>query len=142
MELTASVFDSDEFKKLKRKWYQKIQRKGFIDQEKEVGQNTYLVQSSEYPFRHHGELQREARLQYYLFISQFVATEQWANSRDRIVMQSHAEGLKIKEILLKLERRGLLCHRQTVRFIIRRFENKWKLRRWQKRELTSNRGIE
>lgn len=122
---------------MQRSWYSKLKEEGFLDREQEENEGSI---SSFVPFvdTPMSELKYSTRLDYFLCMSQWIEQEEFQNPRDKIIMFMRSEGFQIKEIVDSLKSQGYSCHRQTIRFIIRKFENKWKIRLWEKKQMTSN----
>lgn len=131
-------YDSDIFKTLQQEWYQRLRDEGFKDAEKLVGSELRLSQSTLHPYRHSNYISAQAKLEYYLMMSRCLDLEEFDKKRDHLVMSMRSIGYRIVEIRKVLKLYGYKAHRQTIRFIIRRFEKKWKIRDWQNHQLTSN----
>jgi len=123
------------FKELQKEWEDKLQTSGFVDAEKTIGGERVLVQNSSNAYRQAPEVVRESKIDYYMVLNFRLSKSRFRDEIDKIVMNLHAAGLKIKEICEKLEAIGKGRHRQTVMFIIRKYEHKWKIKKWSKTQL-------
>jgi hypothetical protein len=126
---------SPKFKKEQEDWYQRLQKAGFVDIEKE-GE---LLQSITHPYRHKNEVNRELILEYHLMLSECVKEEKWESDLDFLIMERFSQGFKNSEIVAELEKIGQKRHRKTVMFIRRKYEFKWGIIYWKPMQLTSNR---
>ena len=136
MGKAPKFFATDQFKRLQRKWYKKLEKSGFQDHEKLVGSSLVLSQSAGFALRHEPTLlTAEAKLEYYLKLSEMVAKESFENNRDRVIMECAGQGLKICAIAKELKKRKIKCHRLTIGFVIRRYEHKWKIRSWSLKQM-------
>lgn len=150
---------SKEFKKLKKEWEQNLKNSGFVDVEKDIGGDRVLKQSSDYAFRRKETTQdvREAKETYFALLSEWVQKESFEDdvysqltlfkelqniSPDRLIMERTAEGKTIQEISREMKLLGLFKHnRDTIRYIRRRYEDKWGIKSWNKEEMVSRRVL-
>lgn len=77
----------------------------------------------------------DAKEAYYTAIGQKLAETIFRNSVDRFILTRHAEGKKAFEIVEELKARGTPRFRHSVRFIVRRYEMLWGLRKYDPRQL-------
>lgn len=139
MGTSLKFYEEPKFKELQSKWYGKLKKKNFLDEEKFIGGELRLINHSLPNYIYNlCPLTREARLRYFILIGQCVSEEDFENDRDRLILLLQSEGTLIRDIVNELQVKGYNCHRQTVRYIIRKFEHKWKIRTWQKQQMTSN----
>ena len=130
-------YQTQKFKDLDYLWLQKLKESGFKDQEKTLGNDRVLTQKGSNAYRQAPQVVRDNKLRYYELIGQCVFSQKWTDDASRIIMFRRSEGVKIKDICLELKDKDLKCHRQTVRFTIRKYENLWGLRKWQPHQLKS-----
>jgi hypothetical protein len=128
-----------KFKLLQKKWYEKLREADFVDVEHEFDGEFELTQRSSNAYRQASFIVRESKVDYYRLIGHYTHNEKFDDPVDEIVMKMVAEGAKIKAVSEELKRQGFKCHRQTIRYIIRRYENQWGIRRWNQKQLTSKR---
>ena len=142
----AKFWKSPEFKELKSEWDQKLAQDGFEDQEKEVnGELALKIPTSCIGrcggiLRHHrNEIKRNAKITYYELLSKWMHIEtDFEDESDRLIMEWTAEGREIKEISIELKRLGMRkSYRNTIRFVRRRYEDKWGIREWKPEEMVS-----
>ncbi len=123
------------FKQLEQEWNEKLKESGFIDAEVRVGEERVLIQQASNSYRQAPRIVREAKEEYYTIVNQKMDECPPRDRVERIVMYYVALGAKIKEICNELKETGERCHRQTVSFIIRKYEAKWKIRNWTEQDL-------
>jgi hypothetical protein len=120
-----------EFLELQQQWYERLKLFGFNDIESNHNGRFYL--------KSHISIQSldEERKQYFESIRSKISDEttSYRSNLDKIVMQNHAEGSKIKDICQELSRNGLNRDRRAVRIIIRRYEMAWGIRYYTRKEL-------
>lgn len=121
--------------KLYEEWNKKLRDSGFIDIEKVIGKERVLIQHASNSYRQADKLSRESKSEYYSLISEHLNKTFFDNNIDEKVMRLLSEGYKISEIVKKINTNGMYIHRQTVRFIIRRYENKWNIKRWNAKQM-------
>ena len=121
----------EEFKALQTHWYEKAKESGFNDIEPEIKRDLSCF------FRDKSQLEVATKQEYYQLINQWVydETTQFRNDFDKHVMRLHAEGARIKDIVEHLHALGGNHGRQVVRLIIRRYEMKWKIRYYTRKQL-------
>jgi len=119
-----------KFKALSIEWDKKLQANGFIDIETRCGGERVLKQRATNAYMQADEFERESKLEYFCVLSHLAQTTIFPSPLEQIVMQSHAEGMAIKEIISELNKNGLSRDRRTIRFIIRRWQMKWGIRTW------------
>lgn len=115
---------TEDFKQLQKEWYDKLKQIGFRDIEVTVGTEQKLMQYSTGL-----RLVDNDKLAYYQALTYFVFTEQFDNDTDRLVLTRRADGVKIKDISAEMRHMGLKhFHRESIRYIIRRYEVRWGLK--------------
>jgi uncharacterized protein (UPF0297 family) len=143
---TLSKYWDRKFKeneKLIKEWYAKLKADGFNDIEKIFNGEYCIKQVSSHPLRRaKNATKREARRKYYQTLSEHVQTEPWTNSIDEIVMTMYSEGKYMRDISEELKSLGYKHHVQTVRYIVRGYETKWNIKKWQPNQLTSYRKVQ
>lgn len=127
----------EQFKKLQKEWYELLAATGFKDIEKQEGSECVLIQTSSYCFRNVDNFCKEVKETYFRSIAQAAHDEEtkFRNEIDRFILMRHAEGAKIKTIMTELIARGMGRNRDSIRYIIRRYEMAWGLRSYSSREL-------
>lgn len=133
--------NKDEFRNLQNEWYQKLSKEGFRDIEKLKGDELVLSQFASHCFCGMDVLSRFLKEQYFRYISQIALDEDtfFRNDIDRHILIRHSEGAMIKVIVEELEDMGSPRHRHSVRFIIRRYQIKWGLRKYSDKQLNKKR---
>lgn len=128
------------FKALQARWYATLKDAGFEDHERLEGDDMVLKTSSVQPMSKVDILTSEAKSAYYSLLSECVADEDFDSDIDRIIMAMHSEGTKIKVIVAYLKEMGTGRTRETVRFTIRRYEHKWKIRSYSCKQMNKVSG--
>jgi len=141
---------TNEFKRLEAFWDEKLAASGFVDAEKRIGDDRVLSQNSTNVYRQASELARNSKKIYYDLLNECINKKNLRSKIDQLIMPWHpdapvrleqmiivwhAEGFKKKEICEQLREIGESRHRQTVMFIIRKYEHKWKIKKWTKEKL-------
>lgn len=124
-------------KKLYNKWNDVLIDDGFVDQEKLVNNELELKQFSSNAYQQAPELIRENKQTYYEILLQKVQIEEFDNKADKIIMSRTAEGYKIVEISKELKKIKQSSHVETIRYIIRRYENKWGVKKWKPEQMSN-----
>ncbi len=137
--MPSKFFQTPEFKQLESEWYDLLKDSGFKDAEIVVGSEKVLIQNAPNVFFQANSVVIEAKLEYFVSLSKAVEEEtDWDHPLEKIILSMKAEGAKISEISKELKSiynprcRG---YRQTIRFIIRKYENRWKIRKWAAHQL-------
>ncbi len=128
----------NEFIKLQQEWYQKLAEAGFKDIERLRGDDLVLVPSgTELRYRRTNAHYRRLKEEYYRCIAQEAQDEEnvFRNEVDKYILIRHSEGAKIKTIVKELEESGNGRNRDSVRFIIRRYEMEWGLGNYDHKQL-------
>lgn len=127
----------NELIRLQETWYKKLEDLGFKDIEKKKGDDWVLSEGSSRLYERLDPLSLKIREEYYEWLYRVVSSEQtiFRNDVDRFILCRHAEGIRIKQMVAELLSRGTPRNRNSVRFIIRRYELAWGLKRWNLKEL-------
>ncbi len=75
--------------------------------------------------------------EYFRILGQAVQDEEtvFRNDTDRYILTRHSEGAKIKMIMKELEAKGKAKARDSIRYIIRRYEMAWGIRQYSQVQL-------
>lgn len=127
----------DEFLRLQKHWYQRLSESGFKDIERLDGEELVLDRPAPEDYFRVSPFEREMREQYYLAICHAVFSDEtfFRNEIDRYILSRHAEGAKAKHIAEELKTRGIIRHRHSIRFIVRKYEMAWGLRSYNDKQL-------
>jgi hypothetical protein len=121
-------WNSPKFKKIKFEWYEILEKHGFKDIEKSSQE---LKQNAPNSYRQSHPLIVENKLEYYLLLGHHIELEpNFDSDIDKFVMECFSEGLSNREIVDELIRIGKKRHRETVRFIRRKYEHRWGICKW------------
>ena len=135
----SSLLNTPKLKKLAKKWDDKLKASGFKDIEHTVGENRVLTQFSSNVYKKASKSVRENKEAYFTLLGQAFSAEKFPNEVDKIVMLKASQGISIKNIVNELNKLGHKRLREFVRFTIRKYENKWNIKNYSKKQLTSNR---
>lgn len=115
-----------KFKALEAKWNKKLTEKGFKDVERVGGPGgVRVLKTSSNPFRNSESYAiAEVKSGYYLDIARALSGTKWDCKLDKKILTLYSEGVTIKEIA-----RQVLRHRETVRMVIYKYEDRWKIKR-------------
>lgn len=108
-----------DFKKLQEKWYAKLKREGFEDQEDENG-NLKEHSARFYTKAHRNQAGGwQAKAEYYQLASQFLLEYKFNNERERIIWEYHSNGISTYDIAATLKKaRVKKMSRRTINNII------------------------
>ena len=129
-----------EFRQLQEKWYQKLLDSGFKDHEFLLKKGDFALLEEpiqEYCRRDWSLASRTMKEEYFRWVAREALDEEtvYRNDADRHILTRHAEGARIKIIVKELETMNMPRDRGTIRFIIRRYEMEWGLKRYNDRQL-------
>lgn len=124
-----------QFRTLLKTWNQRLDETGFEDAEIELRHERALKQRASNSYRQASQLERETRLDYYLFLGKLVSEATFTNNLEKMVMHKHAEGSSIQEITRFIELNGISRDRKTIRHIIRRYQMRWGIRKWSLKQM-------
>jgi hypothetical protein len=124
-----------ELSRLIEEWDNILKATGFKDIERTIEGERVLVQFASNVYRQADPLTRESKMSYYEQMASRAQEFQFLSEMDRIVMMMIVEGSKIKAIVEELNHRGYKVHRQTIRFIRRRYENEWGVKVWSLKQM-------
>jgi hypothetical protein len=141
MTSTTSFWRTPQFLSLQEEWYSKLKDDGFNDIEQTIGiDNFILIKHSSNAYQNttdkHVRLNKE---QYFLLLTECVNNNTCDNDVDTLIMTKRADGVQINAISNELKALQLTpSHRETIRVIIRKYENRWGIRSWQPQQLDRN----
>lgn len=126
---------SESLNELIIQWDGILKATGFKDIEKNIRGERVLIQFASNCYKQADELTVESKRSYYDQIQYHLHRQVFDNSIDQTVMTMIGEGHKINQVVEALGRRGHRIHRQTCRFIIRRYEVIWGMRVWTHKQM-------
>ena len=135
----GKFWEDEGFKKIQNEWYKTLNKEGFEDAEKMVGGEMVLTQRASNAYRQADLLIRSSKEDYFDLLTRMVQDQPFDDEVDKLVMTRLSEGISIKEISKELEQLGKRSHRQTIRFIKRKYENRWGIKTWKKEQMASKR---
>lgn len=126
-----------KFRELQKYWYKILEESGFRDIEKLIGDELVLKQNSDHNGWFIDQFTREMNEEYFRTICEIVGNEDtvFRNDIDKIIMNMHAYGAKIINIVNTLKANNMTRNRASVRFIIRRYEIDWGLKQYTLKQL-------
>ncbi len=130
-----SFWKTTAFKALQQAWYARLEKEGFRDAEEIIGGEYVLKQIAAHPYRDMDHLTIWAKESYYRLMCLQVQKGEFATEVDRLVLTMFAEGRRIKHIVEALHNLGTPRARNSVRFIIRKYEMRWGLREYTAKQL-------
>jgi hypothetical protein len=145
----SKYWQSEAFKKIEDEWNAKLKDEGFVDIEYSTRNGLEIKQPTVRSCRPggkdfkpggraHGDGFRqyvETKHNYFMALEHCMEYAPPRNRTERFIMYYLAMGSKISEICNELKELGGPCHRQTVRFIIRKHEHLWGIKTWEKAKL-------
>jgi len=131
----VKFWKSEKFRKLEFEWNAELEKSGFIDVEKSIGETRVLKQSSDYAYRKGGAI--ESKQEYFILLVQCIHDEkEFSDIYDKAIMEFTALGYSIAAISKELRamvpsnrQRGKF-NRNTIRHVRHRYETKWGIRHW------------
>lgn len=130
-----TFWKSPSFKALQDAWYQRLADEGFRDQEVLVKGEMQLKWDAQRAYMRMKPLCREMREAYFRLLAQKVQENGFRSEIDRLILMRYAEGAKIKLIIEELKAIGKTRCRNSVTFIIRRYEMEWGLKEYTPKQL-------
>ncbi len=129
--------NKDEFRALQITWYEKLSQSGFKDIEKFKGDELVLAQSASHCFGNLDALSSFLKASYFRLLAQLIYDETtvFRNEVDRHILIRYSEGMKIKYIVQELKMLKMPRDRNSVRFIVRRYEMIWGIRNYTAKQL-------
>lgn len=134
---------SDGFHKLQKYWYRRLAQSGFKDIEDDNQVlasdlcNHEIMFNEEEETCYENKIEAESQDIYYRRLSEAIndPSVTFKNEAHWYIMTRHAEGAMIEEIVRELIALGMRRERKSIRFIIRRYEMKWKIRFYTRKQL-------
>jgi len=105
------------------------------DIEVEIKGEKQLKQRATNSYRQATPLERETRLEYYCLLSSLALNTIFPNELEKLVMNLHADGLSMREIIDEIKKQGFIRERQTIRYIIRRWQMNWGIKSWTPKQM-------
>jgi hypothetical protein len=127
----------EEFRCLQKTWYRVLSDSGFKDIERFSGSELVLVQTAAACYRNTDHFTRLMKEEYFRCMAKMANDEEteFRNEIDRYILVRHSEGAMINVIMTELEARGMKRNRASIRFIVRRYEDAWGIRKYEPRKL-------
>jgi hypothetical protein len=126
-----------QFKELQVQWYKTLAANGFNDIEKMGNSELLLKQTANHCYCNEDAFSWKFKEEYYAVLGQIIQDEEtyFSNEIDKYILSRHAEGIKIKAIMEELHDLGMGRARDSIRFIIRRYEQQWKIKSYNRKQL-------
>jgi hypothetical protein len=135
----AKFWRTREFERLAQEWERHLSESGFRDAEMTVKGDRILREPANNAVRRRSQVVREAGAEYFALLAEKFAQEtDFADESDRLIMEATVNGWTIKEISQYLSQYGLKkANRDTIRYIRRRYEMRWRIRHWEPWQMIS-----
>lgn len=114
---------TDDYKKLKKLWYQKLKTSGFEDAES--SEHHLKVWSSQFA-RKKSVLSWEAKAAYYHMANAFLNAYKFESDLERIIWEYHSNAISVRNITKLLKKVQIHTNRMTVWRTVNKLENKMK----------------
>lgn len=128
--MKPKFWQTKEFREIEKKWYEKLEEKGFTDIEEAINGKRTLRQRASNCYRQEHEVRRIAKTAYYDLLCEAIHLEE--NFRDeveKLIMQRRASGVTVNAISEELKSMRKRCHVVTVWRVIQKYEKKWRIRK-------------
>lgn len=136
--MRVKYWQRSSFDRLKDHWYSKLKNEGFVDLEKNVGKEPRLIQNATNVYRQAAQVVREAKMNYFNLLCQSLQEDPPKDRVENLILTRRSEGHKINDICKELKAVGESRYRFTVTCIIRKYETKWNIRKWNPSQLDPN----
>lgn len=123
------------FKALQEEWYQRLKDEGFKDAEMVIDGKHTLENKRTREYQSTPKVVRETKEEYYAVLAQCVHCHWFDDDIERRVLTWYAQGRRIRDICDDLERMGEPRARDTIRYMVRRYEVIWGLRTYTRQQL-------
>lgn len=123
------------FKLLSQTWNKKLEESGFQDAEVEIRGDRSLKQRAVNAYRQAPRLERETRLEYFMFLGYLAHNTMFPSQIEKYIMIRHADGATIQEIAFEIDRIGISRTTKTIGRIIRRWQMKWGVKSWSLKQM-------
>lgn len=130
-----TFWKSLSFKALQAEWYQRLEKAGFQDAERLTGAEMVLKQRASHPYKGIPEFERDIKQAYFAILAQRLHETAFKDEIDKLIMTWHAEGHTVKMICEDLDNLGEPRNRNTIRYMIRRYEMAWGMRSYPRSKL-------
>lgn len=118
-------WQTEKFKELQKEWEKILKASGFKDQE----QNGKLTQNAGNSYRTQIPEVIENKRRYYELLGHGHHQEDFSDPVEKYVMERRSQGAPLKEIRQELRAAGKKNGRETIRKIIRYYEQKWEIKK-------------
>lgn len=135
----SSFWRESKFKDLKIRWYKALEEDGFEDIETLDEELKQPCKNGYQRFSGKSKDLREIKLEYYLRLGHALQEQGCDHDIDTLIMQRTSEGFSVKEICEELKTIKSSRNRNTIRWIRRKYENRWGIRKWKPEQMRSAR---
>lgn len=124
----SNSFKTEQFRKLQKEWYDRLEKEGFKDIESEKG---FLKEWSSWFDTHYTAQTFESKRQYYVFAERFLLAYSFENNIEKKIWECHCEGKSIRATVEILKRDGVEFYyknkvNKIIRHLISRMNSHWK----------------
>lgn len=122
-----------EFISLQQQWYKRLKDSGFDDQED--SDDDYRLRCLIENMRLKCPLLLRVDIEYFEKILEAYENNETENETDKLIMHLYVGGARINEIEEHLKKNGQRKARNTIRFIIRKYEHRWQIKQYTRKQL-------
>lgn len=129
----SKFYEDPKFKTLRDKWYKRLKQVGFEDAEQVLDHDLVLKQFSANVlsrYAHGSGLELNAKVLYFQALSANLAEHPPEDEGERLILEMTSQGMLVPEMAPILKAKGLPYGRETIRYVVRRYETKWKIQTW------------
>jgi hypothetical protein len=91
-EYSQPWYGTDKFKKLAKKWHDKLEKSGFVDAEEFDSPLELMKQNHNFSFKKFSPKQIDERMRYFELARQLLHDYPFADDKEKRVWESHSEG--------------------------------------------------
>lgn len=126
-----------ELRELQKHWYSILRNHGFEDIEEFKGDELVLKQSAAHNFCSVDPFHKEMKEEYFILIFHKVNDETtfYKTKEDKMIMNLHANGSRIKDIIETLKSHNMYRCRRHIRTIIRQYIMAWDIKHYTPEQL-------
>lgn len=126
----SSPFKTKEFKDLEKKWYDKLEKKGFHDIERTdaVGRESNRLKNDviAHVLQTYTPEKFAIKEEYYRLAGQFLHEYKFKSENERTIWKMHSEGTSVRDIIKALKKKGVTAYKDLVHGTIKRLAEEMK----------------
>lgn len=124
----AKPSKKDDYQKLKKIWYAKLKREGFVDIEISVNRDPVELLNRRSKANQFSETWIRSKMQYYRYADQFLNEYEFKTNLDRSIWEYHTNGISSRKISGILNKVGRKLGRWTIWNKIKQLRSEMKSR--------------